>query len=102
MKRGIVLILIFAGLVVLVFSGCSGPQAVVVYQEPPAAIYRVPGGCVGSGWIWVRGHWAWQARRSVYEWVSGKCVKRRAGKQWVHGYWRKHGNGWIWVEGFWD
>lgn len=102
MKRSIALVLLIAGFILLVFSGCTPPQAVVVYQEPPPPIYEVQGACRGVGWIWIPGYWAWRPGRCVYVWIPGKCIKKHPHERWIPGCWERHGHGWIWIEGRWD
>jgi hypothetical protein len=72
----------------------------VVVQSPPAPIVERRPAMPGPGYVWIEGHWRWEARRGQWAWVRGHWDIRQ-GYTWVAGHWDQRPNGWVWVEGRW-
>ena len=84
-------------------SGCvlrvRGQAGLVADSEPPADQYEeVPAS--RSGYVWVRGHWAWQNGQWV--WQRGMWQRERTQYTWVDGHWERRGNRYHWIEGYWQ
>jgi hypothetical protein len=77
----------------------SAFTVIVAPGPPPALVYEpVPPG--RPGWVWVRGHWAWNGAR--WFWVRGYWARApRYRAVWVPGYWAHRARGWVWIEGYW-
>lgn len=90
---------------VVVATACGpgfAPAGVdVVVRRPPPERVEVFGTAPGSGFVWIRGHYAWQG--GDYVWVAGRweAPPQRQYRQWVAGHWAHTRGGWYWVEGHW-
>ncbi|MFY7903528.1 MAG: YXWGXW repeat-containing protein, partial [Rubrivivax sp.] len=71
----------------------------VVDAPPPPPRYEAVPVAPGVAYVWIGGHWAWQAGRHV--WIGGRWALPPAGHAWVPGYWGRHGPGWRWHGGYW-
>jgi hypothetical protein len=79
-----------------------GPAGVsVVVRRPPPERVEVVGTAPGSGYVWIRGHYAWQA--NDYVWVAGRWDRppQASYRRWESGHWAHARGGWYWVEGRW-
>jgi hypothetical protein len=77
---------------------CSAAALVTV--RPPAVRVEVRPAAPGPGYVWVAGHWKWNAKRHV--WVSGRWIRKPYPTSiWVAGHWKRQGRGWVWVSGRW-
>ena len=86
-------------------------QAVELAIEKPAAggrmiarhhgqIVLVRGAIPGPEWVWVPGHYRWQA--GGYLWDDGHWDRVPRGKKhWERGHWRHDRRGWYWQDGRW-
>lgn len=74
-------------------------SSVIVEKEPPAPKLELIPKEPGTGYIWIRGHWAWTG---MWTWEEGYWALRPAPDiQWMDGLWARHGKGWIWIPGHW-
>jgi hypothetical protein len=74
-------------------------SSLVVEQAPPAPKLELVPKEPGSGYVWIRGHWAWTG---TWTWEEGYWVQRPGPDiQWMDGFWARHGKGWIWMAGHW-
>ncbi|MBN1810039.1 MAG: YXWGXW repeat-containing protein [Planctomycetes bacterium] len=78
----------------------SGNVVVAVKLPPPKVEVKPPQPAAGK-WLWVGGHWEWNAAVNQYAWVSGRWERHRAGKTWVPGCHVQKGNIHVWVPGHW-
>lgn len=93
---------LLAATLVCVAACASGPRGERVYvrEAPPVERVEVIGTAPGAGYVWVAGHWNWDARQ--YVWISGRwLVPDRGYREWRPGHWGHDRNGWYWVEGRW-
>ncbi len=68
-----------------------GPPALPVYAQPP---------CIGEGYLWTPGYWAYGP--VGYYWVPGVWVRPpRVGVLWTPGYWGFAGGLYGWHAGYW-
>jgi len=83
-------------------SWTNAAPPVVEYEmpAPPELVVENPG--TRSGFVWVRGHHAWNASTRSYTWQPGHWERERANKHWVEGRWERRGREWFWVEGGWQ
>ncbi|MGH7523354.1 MAG: YXWGXW repeat-containing protein [Gemmatimonadales bacterium] len=92
-----------AGLLVLPACGPGyGPAGVsVVVRRPPPERVEVVGTAPGQGYVWIRGHYAWQD--NDYAWVAGRWDRppQASYRHWTPGHWQHTRGGWYWVEGRW-
>ncbi len=75
--------------------------AVAIIVAPPALpVYEQPV-CVGPGYIWTPGYWAWG--EDDYFWVPGTWVLAPVGLLWTPGYWAwsDSDGAFIWNAGYW-
>jgi hypothetical protein len=105
MKRtlGITLAALLAAGTLTLPTGClvavHGRAGVVVDSEPPPPEYEVVP-APRSGYVWVRGYWAWHGR---WVWRPGHWERHRGQAYvWVDGHWTRRGNRYHWVEGRWE
>jgi len=98
---------IFASSLLLAFVTLAVPAsafaqvAVAIIVAPPALpVYEQPV-CVGPGYIWTPGYWAWGD--DDYFWVPGTWVLAPVGLLWTPGYWAwSDGDGaFLWNAGYW-
>jgi hypothetical protein len=69
-----------------------GPPPLPVYTQPP---------CLGPGYIWTPGYWAYDEDGGYY-WVPGSWVLAPfQGALWTPGYWGWSDGGYAWNEGYW-
>lgn len=84
-------------------SGCliaPPPDGVVAVRRPPPDRVEIITTSPGPDYIWIRGHWGWQA--NDYVWVTGRWDRPYAGyRRWEPGRWRHVRGGYVWVEGRW-
>jgi hypothetical protein len=71
-----------------------------VQPDPPAPREENPG--TRSGFVWVRGHYGWNASAKEYTWLNGHWERERANRHWIEGHWDHRGREWFWVEGGWQ
>jgi hypothetical protein len=75
-------------------------SSVIVEKAPPAPKLELVPKEPGTGYVWIRGHWAW--KDGIWAWEQGYWVQRPAPDiQWMDGLWSRHGKGWIWIPGHW-
>ncbi len=80
----------------------DGPAGVsIVVRRPPPERVEVEGTAPGTGYVWIRGHYAWQA--DDYVWVAGRWDRPPQSnyRRWQPGHWAHARSGWYWVEGRW-
>lgn len=76
------------------------PEYVYVEMEPPADIAEEVGTSPGAGYIWIKGHWAWQNR---WKWEKGAWIlKPHETANWNPGYWKSKHHHWVWTPGYWS
>ncbi len=76
------------------------PGAVYVRVAPPPPVVEEVVAAPGPGYVWIRGHHAWEEGR--YVWIRGHWERRpHARARWVEGHWHHTRRGWYWVEGHW-
>jgi hypothetical protein len=87
-------------LVILAVPAPSSAQvAAAILVAPPALpVYEQPV-CVGPGYFWTPGYWAWVD--DDYYWVPGTWVLAPVGLLWTPGYWAWSDGGFIWNAGYW-
>ncbi len=83
------------------FAGNEAAAQVVVKVKParPAVVVKRP--AAKAGYVWIAGHWKWNAKAKEYRWVKAHWIKARAGHNWTPGKWVKVGNRHKWVPGAW-
>lgn len=84
--------------------GSGYPQGAVegpvVEIAPPPPQYEVIPVAPVAGWIWIGGHWSWQASRHV--WIGGRWAAPLPGHVWVGPRWvQVHPRGWRYHGGYW-
>jgi len=102
--RRSVSLLIGGSLLLLLSAACFAPPPPpgVIYAPsgPPAAQVEVIGTAPGPDFVWIHGHYRWEAIH--YVWGAGQWERRpHASAAWVDGRWMHHSNGWYWQEGHW-
>lgn len=76
-------------------------EDVAVANAPPADQAEAQTAAPGPNYVWIKGHWKWDARRQSWEWRQGHWEVRRSGYEWVAGHWEHRPNGWVWIGGHW-
>lgn len=79
-----------------------GPAGVdIVVRRPPPERVEVQSTAPGSGYVWIRGHYAWQG--GDYVWIAGRWEQppQATYRRWTPGHWARARGGWYWVEGHW-
>lgn len=73
----------------------------LVVRRPPPERVEVVGTAPGSGYVWIRGHYAWQG--GAYVWMPGhwETSPQPGYRSWSPGRWAHVRGGWYWVEGHW-
>jgi YXWGXW repeat-containing protein len=88
-------------LLTLAMPARSAQVAVAITIAPPALpVYEQPV-CVGPGYIWTPGYWAWGL--DDYYWVPGTWVLAPVGLLWTPGYWAWDVDDgvFVWIPGYW-
>jgi len=88
-------------LLALLAPGCATPPP-VVKRSPPEDRPEQPDFKPGPDYFWKRGHYAYDASRDDYVWISGSWEKERVNRTFVPGYWERKGDGWTWHEEVWE
>jgi len=92
-------------LLVSAAGACGGylrPRGGVAYvrRAPPIGRVEVIVTSPGTGYVWIRGSWAW--RISDFVWIPGVwIVIPRGHREWIDGRWRHDRYGWYWTDGRW-
>lgn len=93
----------FVTLLLTVGFGSTADAQVHVRVKPnrPAHVLKKPAH-PKKGFVWVDGHWRWNAKAKKYDWVKARWVKKKPGHNWVPGHWTNDPKrGHKWVPGHW-
>lgn len=95
--------LIFITILLIGLSGIENVYSRVVVHVKPVApkTVVVKPRRPGKKYVWIEGHWKWNAKHQKYVWIDGRWVKPPQNKVWKAGYWKKVPNGWVWISGTW-
>lgn len=105
-----------AGLMLGIGTVIAGAQPAVVERAMPAPRVEVIPAPPGTGYNWVKGHWAW--RRVAWEWIPGHYIRGIVAEMpadlveviparpspahvWVKGHHVFEGGRWVWHPGLW-
>jgi hypothetical protein len=104
MRKTALLRLAVVGFAVAVVACAPPPRRVVVVRAgPPADVVETVPASLGPAYVWVKGHYRWDANAQGYAWAPGHWVVPPQGyHEWVAGHWVEQGGGWLWVEGHWN
>src|SRR4051812_40545217 len=98
------------GLVSALGTGCVVHEQVVeeptnedavVEKEPPAEQAETPPAAPSGDYVWVKGHWKWNASAQAWGWQPGHWERNQSGKEWVGGHWERRPKGYVWIAGHW-
>lgn len=53
-------------------------------------------------YVWIGGHWTWQAHGHQHHWVPGRWEAPRHGHRWAPHRWERHGDSWRERHGRWE
>jgi hypothetical protein len=87
----------------ILLTGCVvRPVVVRTPPPPPAPQTEIVAPQPGPAYVWIAGHWAWNARAATYVWRPGYWALPEAPTQtWVPGHWAARPGGYVWVDGHW-
>lgn len=89
-----------AGAIGACYSAPAPAGVVYVHTGPPANRVEVVPASLGTGYVWVGGHWGWNGVN--YNWVPGVWSRPTVGfTRWVPGRWNHARGGWYWSDGYW-
>jgi hypothetical protein len=78
----------------------TGPEEVVVGEDPPAPIAETIGIAPGPGYFWIGGYYHWYGNR--WGWVRGRYeLPPRHGAVWVGPRYENRGGRRVYIRGFW-
>ncbi|HEX3926400.1 MAG TPA: YXWGXW repeat-containing protein [Gemmatimonadales bacterium] len=99
-RRGLVAAAVLATASTVACAPLPPSGVVIVARRPPGAQREVIGVAPGQGYVWIGGHWGWQA--NDYVWVAGRWeAPPRPRARWSPGHWVHGRGGYYWVEGRW-